>query len=66
MQHPDIEKQGANARALNSSFVDNPYYKPVMMPAATGETIESWHDKAVAWNLGWSIEDSMRSEGLGV
>jgi hypothetical protein len=59
--HEEIQKSGANARALGLSELDNPYYKQENMPAKTGEPIAEWQVKAEAWTLGWRIEDAIRS-----
>lgn len=58
----EIQKQGANARALGISQFDNPYAKSAAMPAATGESSEEWQAKFAAWELGWTIENAMRPE----
>jgi hypothetical protein len=58
--HEEIQDAGANARALGSPQLSNPYYRPKNMPAATGEDVRGWEAKAQAWNLGWEIEDTMR------
>jgi hypothetical protein len=31
------------------------------MPSITGEKLEEWHAKAVAWEVGWRAEDSSRA-----
>jgi hypothetical protein len=51
---------GANARARGESFL-SPYLQPHEMPKNTGESFEDWNAKVEAWNLGWSMEDAMRS-----
>lgn len=56
----DIQKQGATARAMGKSFIDNPYLQHEKLPAATGETIEQWQVKHDAWHLGWTVENAMR------
>lgn len=56
----EIQKMGANARALGRSVFDNPFYQAECMPAATGESINVWNGKAEAWNAGWRIEDAMK------
>lgn len=56
-----VQQAGANARALGLVELDNPYYKSENIPAATGETIEQWSAKHDAWELGWLMEDAMRS-----
>jgi hypothetical protein len=58
--HHDIQKAGANARARGESEASNPYYKSENMPAATGETVAEWQQKAEAWEFGWKMEDAMR------
>ena len=58
----EIQKQGANARALGISRFDNPYAKSAAMPAATGESIDEWQAKFTAWKLGWDIENAMRPD----
>jgi hypothetical protein len=60
MKVENIQKDGANARALGRSRFDNPFFKSALMPASTGETIEEWSAKEAAWRLGWTIEDAMR------
>ncbi|SFM42166.1 CrpP-related protein [Nitrosomonas communis] len=60
----NIQKAGANARAIGIKEIDNPYYKPRNMPAQTGETITVWQDKALAWEFGWKMEDIMRSQSI--
>ncbi|TAX57099.1 hypothetical protein ELI01_18635 [Rhizobium leguminosarum] len=57
----EIQKRGANARALGKSVFDNPFLKSEEMPRATGETIEEWQAKHDAWELGWRMENAMRS-----
>jgi hypothetical protein len=60
MDNEQIQKAGANARAIGKSKMDNPYYKPENMPAATGEPIREWETKAQLWDASWDIEDAMR------
>ena len=60
IMNEDIQKSGANARALGCSEFDNPYFKPDAVPGNTGEPLEEWLKKAEAWMLGWKIEDAMR------
>jgi hypothetical protein len=55
-----IQKDGANARALGRDVVSNPYYVAGAMPSVTGERLEEWHAKAVAWEAGWRAEDLIR------
>jgi hypothetical protein len=64
-QQEQIQKDGANARALGRDLVSNPYYVASGMPSATGERLEEWHAKAVAWEAGWRAEDLIRG-GAGV
>lgn len=61
MSYEDIQKQGANARAMDLKLIDNPFYLSKNMPAATGETMVEWESKAAAWEIGWRVEDLMRS-----
>jgi hypothetical protein len=56
----EIQKAGANARARGENFLDNPYYKPEAMPAATGESVSDWQAKAKNWEFGWNMEDMAR------
>jgi hypothetical protein len=58
----ELQAQGANARALGRSELDNPFLKSAAMPAATGDAVEHWNAKAEAWALGWKIEDAMRHD----
>lgn len=58
----EIQKAGANARALGTCVTDNPYYKTDQMPAVTGQTVEDWNKKVEAWDFGWKMEDMMRRE----
>jgi hypothetical protein len=60
----DLQKQGANARALGRSVFDNPYLKAENLPVKTGETVEEWSAKNAAWELGWRMEDAMRPSAL--
>lgn len=58
----DIQKAGANARALGRLRFDNPYLEPGAVQAcATGE---EWTAKYEAWDLGWAMEDAMRPSAL--
>lgn len=57
----DLQKAGAEARAHGLSALDNPFYRTPAMPAATGESFEDWDAKGRAWNLGWQMEDTIRS-----
>ena len=54
-------KDGASARALGRDLLSNPYYAAKGMPSVTGEKLEEWHAKAVAWEVGWRAEDSIRA-----
>ena len=56
----EIQRLGATARAMGKSEIDNPYFAPDAVPAATGEAVESWAGKVEQWQLGWAIEDSIR------
>jgi hypothetical protein len=60
-QSAQAEKDGASARALGRNLLSNPYYVADEMPSVTGEKLEEWHTKAVAWEVGWRAEDSIRS-----
>ncbi len=59
-QQEQAQKDGANARALGRNLLSNPYYVASGMPSVTGERLEDWHAKAVAWEVGWRAEDSIR------
>ena len=59
-----LQQDGANARALGRSAIDNPFYKSDAMPGHTGEPVEQWNRKMEAWNLGWTIEDMMRPSNI--
>lgn len=56
MSNDDIQLAGANAYCLGRTKLDNPYYQSMNMPKSTGETIEEWQAKAVAWELGYQVE----------
>lgn len=56
----DIQKQGATARAMGKSFLDNPFLQRYKLPASTGETAEEWQVKHDAWHLGWTVENAIR------
>ncbi len=56
----EIQKAGANARAMGRTFLDNPYLASDKLPAATGEDLDLWKEKHDAWHLGWTMEDIMR------
>ena len=55
-----IQKDGANSRALGSTLLDNPYYAEKNMPYKTGELQEVRQEKIAAWELGWRAEDLLR------
>ena len=59
--YEEIQKQGANARALNRNQFDNPYYNLENMPVTTGEDLTEWEAKLLAWDMGWQLEDLIRS-----
>lgn len=61
MDDEAIQKDGANARAANRSMFDNPYLKQEALPASTGEAPEEWSRKERLWQLGWQMEDAIRS-----
>jgi hypothetical protein len=54
-------KDGASARSLGRDLLSNPFYAAKGMPSITGEKLEEWHAKAVAWEVGWRAEDSSRA-----
>jgi len=56
----DILRQGATARAVGRTEIENPFYQPEKMPSTTGEPVDAWASKAEAWNTGWRIEDAMK------
>ncbi len=60
-QREQAEKDGASARALGRDLRSNPYYAASGMPSITGEKLEEWHAKAVAWDVGWRAEDLTRA-----
>lgn len=60
-QQEQAGKDGASARALGRDLLSNPYYAANGMPSVTGEKLEEWHAKAVAWEVGWRAEDSSRA-----
>jgi hypothetical protein len=60
-QQEQAGKDGSSARALGQDLLSNPYYAAKGMPSVTGEKLEEWHAKAVAWEVGWRAEDSMRA-----
>jgi hypothetical protein len=60
-QQEQAEKDGASARSLGRDLLSNPYYAAKGMPSITGEKLEEWHAKAVAWEVGWRAEDSSRA-----
>jgi hypothetical protein len=61
MNQEQVQKDGANARALGRDLLTNPYYVASGMPSVTGERLEEWHAKAVAWAAGWHAEDLVRA-----
>lgn len=52
-----IQKRGAEARAHGFTALDNPFLRATALPAATGESVETWLRKHDAWELGFRIED---------
>ena len=60
-QREQAEKDGGSARALGRDLLSNPYYAASGMPSVTGEKLEEWHTKAVAWEVGWRAEDMIRA-----
>ena len=60
-QQEQAQKDGASARALGRDLLSNPYYLASGMPSVTGEKLEEWHAKAVAWEVGWRAEDLNRA-----
>ena len=60
-QQEQAQKDGASARALGRNLLSNPYYLASGMPSVTGEKLEEWHAKAVAWEVGWRAEDLNRA-----
>ncbi len=59
-----IRHRGAKARSLGISYFSNPFLFKEMLPAATGESAETWGQKACAWWEGWEIEDCLRRNGV--
>ena len=55
-----LQREGATARAAGRSPFDNPFYAAEKMPAATGETVASWNERAEAWSFGFEMEHAMR------
>lgn len=53
---------GIIARSQGKSFLDNPFLKTENLPAQTGQSVESWNEKAQAWRDGWECENLLRSE----
>ena len=53
----EAQKAGSAARSVGSSFLDNPYYKAEAMPRTSGLSIKDWERLALAWELGWRVED---------
>ncbi len=53
---------GANARGMGRSLLDNPYLHQDRVPMATGESLEVWESRHDAWEAGWLLEDSVRSQ----
>lgn len=60
-QQEQAQNDGASARALGRDLLSNPYYLASGMPSVTGEKLEEWHAKAVAWEVGWRAEDLNRA-----
>lgn len=56
----ELQKQGANARALGCSVFHNPFLRAYKLPAQTGDTAEEWSAKHDAWEHGWRMEDAMK------
>ena len=57
-----LQKAGAEARAAGKTEIDCPLYKPKNMPATTGEDVELWSLRQDCWQLGWKIENMIRSK----
>ncbi len=55
----DLQKRGANARAMGFHSSDNPMCKSENVPAKTGDTKQQWQDKYDAWERGWKLEDAI-------
>lgn len=57
----EIQRHGATARVAGKGYLNSPYYRSDMMPAATGESLAMWQSKVHAWEFGWRMEDLLRS-----
>ena len=55
----EAQKAGATARAIGMSFLCNPYYDTEKMPVTTGQSVAEWERFALAWELGWRMDDLM-------
>lgn len=60
-----IEANGCAAYRRGLSWVDNPYYRALYMPAITGDTVREWRAKLRAWERGWTREDRCAPERPG-
>lgn len=58
----EIQKAGANARAMGRTEFDNPYLQESELPRATGEPVEKWLAKWEAWQLGWKLEGAVSGQ----
>jgi hypothetical protein len=52
----ELQKQGADAFAVNRFNARNPLYRRENTPDLTGEEIEVWKAKVKAWESGYETE----------
>ncbi|MFZ5545433.1 MAG: CrpP-related protein [Pseudomonadota bacterium] len=51
-ERAELQRQGAKAAARGENAASNPLHEPQNLPAATGESDESWQQRQAAWQQG--------------
>lgn len=64
MTNEELQRMGANARAVGKSEFDNPYYRVEMSPLASGMDPREWARREENWRIGWTVENLMRPSSL--
>lgn len=54
----ELARQGAKAAARGDGRMTNPISRQVNLPAATGESTDSWKERREAWNAGHDHQTS--------
>lgn len=64
-ERAELQRQGAKAAARGDDAACNPMHEHSNLPAATGESTETWRERQEAWQQGHDAQSSAQDASGG-